>query len=79
LGPSVDDGIGEKDVERTVRDGAHPNFDEPIGSVVGLGIATYSFKDTDVLSGQSWIYGVSAQDCSPLSSAMGETTTVVIP
>ena len=79
--PSVDDGHGEKDVERYAlyrRLSTVTTYDEPFGSVVG-GSLTYSFRDTDILSGQSWIYGISAQDCSPLSSPMGETTAVVIP
>lgn len=78
---SGDDGAGEKDVERYAlyrRLSSVTTYDAPFGSVVG-GTSSYSFRDTDVLSGQSWIYGVSAQDCSPLSSAMGETTAVVIP
>jgi prepilin-type N-terminal cleavage/methylation domain-containing protein len=79
--PSVDDGHGEKDVERYAiyrRLSTAATFDEPFGSVVG-GASTYSFRDTDLVTGQSWIYGVTAQDCSPLSSPMGETTPVVIP
>lgn len=79
--PSVDDGHGEKDVDRYAlyrRLSTVATFDEPFASVPG-GSASYSFRDTDILSTQSWIYGVTAQDCSPLSSPMGETTAVVIP
>jgi hypothetical protein len=79
---SGDDGLGEKDVERYAlyrRLSSVTTYDEPFGSVVGLATATYTFQDTDVLSGQSWVYMVTAQDCSPLSSPMAETTTVVIP
>ena len=79
--PSVDDGHGEKDVERYAlyrRLSTATTFDEPFGSVVG-GASSYSFRDTDLVTGQTWIYGVTAQDCSPLSSPMGESSPVVIP
>lgn len=79
--PSVDDGHGEKDVERYAiyrRLSTSATFDEPFGSVVG-GSSSYSFRDTDLVTGQTWIYGITAQDCSPLSSPMGETSPVVIP
>jgi prepilin-type N-terminal cleavage/methylation domain-containing protein len=79
--PSIDDGAGENDVQRyaiyrklsTVTD-----FDEPLTSVPA-GASSYSFADTDVQSGQSWVYGVAAQDCTPLSSAIGTATAVTIP
>jgi prepilin-type N-terminal cleavage/methylation domain-containing protein len=78
---AVDDGAGEKDVERYAiyrRINSDPNFDQPIGSVVG-GRATYSFIDTDLQTGQHWVYGVSALDCSPSNSPMVSSPQVVIP
>lgn len=78
---SIDDGAGEKDVERYAiyrRLVSDPNFDQPIGSISG-GRASYSFNDTDLQSGQQWIYGVSALDCSPSNSPMTEASPVVIP
>ncbi|HVX38663.1 MAG TPA: prepilin-type N-terminal cleavage/methylation domain-containing protein [Gemmatimonadaceae bacterium] len=83
--PSVDDGAGEKDVERYAiyrRLSSDPAFDQPIASApAGLdsNSTSYSFKDTDVLSGQSWIYGVAAQDCTPSSSPIGTASAVTIP
>lgn len=83
--PSVDDGKGEKDVMRYAiyrRLSTDSVFDQPLASApAGLDTSatTYSFKDTDVLSGQSWIYGVAAQDCTPSSSPIGTTSTVTIP
>jgi prepilin-type N-terminal cleavage/methylation domain-containing protein len=78
---SVDDGAGEKDVERYAiyrRLTSQANFDQPMASVVG-GHATYSFIDTDLQSGQQWIYGVTALDCSPANSAMVSAPAVTIP
>ena len=78
---SVDDLTGEKDVERYAiyrRLTSQANFDEPIGSVVA-GRSTNSFNDTDLQSGQQWIYGVSALDCSPSNSPMATTSAVTIP
>jgi len=79
--PSIDDGGGERDVERYAlyrRLSTVSIFDQPFASVPG-GSATYSFRDTDLLTGQHWIYGVAAQDCTPNSSPVGITTSVVIP
>lgn len=78
---SVDDGAGEKDVERYAiyrRLSSTSTFDEPIASVPG-GASSYSFVDTDVLSGQTWIYAVAAQDCTPSSSGVAQSTATVIP
>ncbi|HEY4303911.1 MAG TPA: prepilin-type N-terminal cleavage/methylation domain-containing protein [Gemmatimonadaceae bacterium] len=78
---SVDDLTGEKDVERYAiyrRLSSATAFDEPIASVVA-GRSTYSFIDTDLLSGQQWVYGVTALDCSPLNSPMVTSSTATIP
>ncbi len=83
---STDDGGGEKDVERYVlyrRLAAATTFDQPFASVPA-GTATgspakYLFQDTDVQSGQQWIYGVAAQDCTPLISTVGTASSVTIP
>jgi len=78
---SVDDGAGEKDVERYAvfrRLSSTTDFDQPIGSIVS-GHATYAFQDADLQSGQSWVYGVSALDCSPANSSMVTATAVTIP
>ena len=78
---STDDQTGEKDVERYAiyrRLNGPTTFDEPIGSLVA-GHTSYSFVDSDVQSGQKWIYGVSALDCSPLNSSMVTAGQVTIP
>ncbi|MEO6878877.1 MAG: hypothetical protein ABI205_10375 [Gemmatimonadaceae bacterium] len=78
---SVDDGAGEKDVERYAlyrRLSSVTTFDMPFASIPS-GSSSYSFVDSDVLSGQTWIYGVTAQDCTPSSSIMGSSLPVVIP
>lgn len=83
---STDDGGGEKDVERYTlyrRLSSATAFDQPFASVPA-GTATgspakYTFQDTDVITGQSWIYGVAAQDCTPTISTVGITSAVTIP
>jgi len=78
---STDEATGEKDVERYTifrRASAVSAFTEPIASIPA-GSATYTFKDANVASGDSWIYGVAAQDCTPNSSSIGATSTVIVP
>jgi hypothetical protein len=78
---SGDEVAGEVDVERYTiyrRLASVTAFSEPIASVPA-GSATYTYDDSDVQSGQQWIYGVSAQDCTPSSSAIGATATIIIP
>lgn len=78
---SVDDGGGERDVERYAiyrRLTSQATFDQPLGSLVG-GHANYSFIDTDLQSGQQWVYGITALDCSPANSAMVSSSTASIP
>jgi hypothetical protein len=78
---SVDDGGGEKDVERYAvykRLSTSATFDMPFASLPG-GTSSYTFVDSDVQSGDKWVYGVTAQDCTPSSSPMGSTLAVTIP
>jgi hypothetical protein len=78
---SLDEGAGEKDVERYAiyrRPAADPVFGEPLASIAA-GSPTYSFTDTDVIPGQSWVYGVAAQDCNPLLSPLVTSAAVLIP
>jgi hypothetical protein len=80
--PSVDENSGEHDVERYAifrRLSTNPLFDEPFASVPA-GDSVYHFQDNDSqLSGQSWVYAVTAQDCTPANSPLGSTGTVVTP
>jgi hypothetical protein len=78
---STDDGGGEKDVQTYAiyrRASTASSFDQPFASVPA-GSANYTFTDNNVASGDSWVYGVSAQDCTPSSSPIGTTSTVVVP
>jgi hypothetical protein len=78
---SLDETQGEKDIERYAifrRLSTAPDFSEPIASIPA-GSATYTFTDTNVRFGESWVYGVTAQDCTPASSGIGSTATVIIP
>lgn len=80
-GRSLDEGAGERDVERYAiyrRAAAAAEYGEPLASVPA-GQPTYQFIDTQVRSGESWVYGVAALDCTPRSSSVGITPAVVIP
>lgn len=80
-GRSIDEATGEKDVERYAiyrRLSSSPTFDEPFASVPA-GMVNYTFTDSDVTSGQSLVYGVTALDCTPLPSPMGTASAVIIP
>ncbi len=78
---SGDDGGGEKDVVSYAiyrRPSSASTFNQPVATVPA-GSATYSWTDNNVASGDQWIYGVSAQDCTPSSSPIGATGTIIVP
>lgn len=78
---SLDESGGEKDVERYViyrRDAVGGAFGEPLASIAG-GQATYEFVDTQVQSGDQWIYAVAAQDCTPQASDAISSNVAVVP
>ena len=79
---STDEAAGEKDVVRYAiyrhLDVAGAVFDEPISSIPA-GSTSYSFADTDVITGQKWIYGVAVQDCTPALSPIGSALSVTVP
>ncbi|MDE3053236.1 MAG: prepilin-type N-terminal cleavage/methylation domain-containing protein [Gemmatimonadota bacterium] len=79
---SADDGGGEKDVKTYTiyrrTPGSTFNISQPFASVPA-GSANYSFTDNNVASGDQWVYGVAAQDCTPSNSPIGKTGTVVVP
>jgi prepilin-type N-terminal cleavage/methylation domain-containing protein len=78
---SVDQAAGEKDVEQYSiyrRKDTDPAFAEPLASVPS-GSATYSFTDTQVASGDRWVYGVAARDCGGQSSALLSSPLVIVP
>lgn len=76
-----DENAGEKDIERYAiyrRLAGATAFTEPFASIAA-GLASYTFIDTQVTTGEQWVYGVSAQDCSPANSPITSSGTVVIP
>jgi Tfp pilus assembly protein PilW len=78
---SLDEAAGEKSVERYMlfrRPSSATAFTESFASVPA-GLTTYSYVDANVQSGDSWVYGVAAQDCTPTNSAIGVTGAVIIP
>lgn len=80
--PSIDERTGERDVERYAiyrRLSSVVNFDEPFASIPASGDTAYFFNDMDVIPGQSWVYGIAAQDCTPLLSSAGQTGAVTVP
>lgn len=79
---SLDEGAGERDVERYVlyrRPAGAPAGTEQAFTSIPAGSASYTFVDTDVRTGEQWIYGVAAQDCTPSTSSAGSTSIVVVP
>jgi type II secretory pathway pseudopilin PulG len=79
--PAIDEAGGESDVERYAvyrRPASELLFTEPL-AILPAGTLAYSYLDTDVAQGDEFIYGVSAQDCTPRSSNIASTTKVVVP
>jgi prepilin-type N-terminal cleavage/methylation domain-containing protein len=78
---SVDQSAGEKDVEQYSiyrRSVTSPSFSEPIASVPA-GNPNYQYIDTQVQSGDQWVYGVAAVDCGGQPSAVSSSLVVVVP
>ena len=78
---SLDEWSGEKSVERYMlyrRSSSETAFSETFASVPA-GLTTYSFTDANVKSGETWVYGVAAQDCTPSNSPIGVTSAVTLP
>jgi type II secretory pathway pseudopilin PulG len=77
---SGDESAGEKDVERysIFKRLASGAFGEPLASIPA-GSATYTFYDRSVERGDTLVYGVTAQDCTPMVSPMVSASSVAIP
>jgi len=78
---SSDETTGEKDVERYAifrRLSSAAAFGDPITSIPA-GQATYSFVDTNVIAGNTYVYGIAAQDCSPQLSGVSASVAITIP
>lgn len=79
---SADDGGGEKDIERYAifrRDVGAAQIGDPISSVPAqVGAYSYSFVDTNVEPGATYVYGVAAQDCTPSMSAVSLSNPITV-
>ena len=81
-GPASDESGGERDVERYVvyrRLAAEAQYGEPYTSIAAGGGPVYTLFDTQVARGESYVYALSAQDCTPSNSSIRESAAVVIP
>lgn len=77
---AVDEAGGEKDVEKYViyRRPVAGAFADPLASIPA-GQASYSFADTQVSSGNQWVYGVVAEDCGGQFSPIAVSNQVTVP
>lgn len=74
---ATDEFGGEKDVERYLiyRRPQGGVFDDALAQIPA-GNATYQYDDPTVLFDSSYVYGVTALDCTPLESTLRSTTVV---
>jgi prepilin-type N-terminal cleavage/methylation domain-containing protein len=80
-GQSPDEKTGEADVQRYAlfrREAASFDWGDPFASVAG-GLDSYAYVDGDVEFGQTWVYAVSAQDCTPSNSDVVVSNPVTTP
>lgn len=78
---SSDEAGGEKDIERYAifrKLSGATSFGDPISSIPAALTATYSFTDTGVIAGQTYVYGIAAQDCTPLLSSVTSSAAVTV-
>ena len=82
-GASTDDGGGEKDIERYAifrKLSSATSFGDPISSIPSSLSASYTYTDVGVAAGQTYVFGIAAQDCSPsLSSVTPSLAVTVLP
>jgi hypothetical protein len=81
---SVDQDTGEQDVRQYIiwrRLSSSPAFAQPLlVTAVQAGEINYTTEFTDQVPGQSYVFGIAAQDCTPsLSSISTATVTVAAP
>jgi prepilin-type N-terminal cleavage/methylation domain-containing protein len=79
---AVDELGGERDVTRYVISRklvTDPTWGDPLVSVSPTGLSPQTFFDQDVTSGQEYVYGLAAQDCTPKTSSMVTSLPVTIP
>jgi prepilin-type N-terminal cleavage/methylation domain-containing protein len=78
---STDDGGGEKDIERYAifrKLSGAAAFGDPISSIPAALAATYTFTDVGVIAGQAYVYGIAAQDCTPLLSSVTSAAAITV-
>ena len=80
-GASTDEAGGEKDIERYAifrKLSGAASFGDPISSIPAVLAATYSFTDFGVIAGETYVYGIAAQDCTPLLSSVTSSPAVTV-
>jgi hypothetical protein len=77
---ATDETGGEKDVEKYViyRRTVTGAFADPLVAIPA-GLSSYSFTDTQVLTGEHWVYGVAAEDCGGQFSSISSSSQVTVP
>lgn len=77
---AMDESGGEKDVEKYViyRRTPAAAFADPLASIPA-GQPSYTFTDSQVSSGNQWVYGVVAEDCGGQFSAVASSGQVNVP
>ena len=79
---AVDEAGGERDVTRYVlfrRLDSDPVWGDPYLSISPAGTPTYLYPDGAVASGQTYVYGLAAQDCTPSNSTPVSSAPITIP
>ncbi|MGA2382209.1 MAG: prepilin-type N-terminal cleavage/methylation domain-containing protein [Gemmatimonadales bacterium] len=78
--PATDETAGEKDVEKYViyRRTLAGTFDDALQSIPA-GQANYTFTDMALLDDSTYVYQVTALDCTPLESTPSTTAAVLVP
>jgi type II secretory pathway pseudopilin PulG len=79
---STDELTGERDVEMYAvyrRPVGSTDWGEPYANVPGAGLATLTFQDNAVVSGNQFEYAVSALDCTPAPSTLSPLVTIAVP
>jgi type II secretory pathway pseudopilin PulG len=79
---STDELTGERDVEMYAvyrRPQGSTDWGEPYANVPGAGLATLTFQDNAVVSGNVFEYAVAALDCTPAPSPLSPLVTIPVP
>lgn len=76
---ATDESAGERDIERYLiyRRTVAGAFDDAIATVPA-GFANYTYDDASALTDSSYVYGVTALDCTPLESSMSLSASILV-